>query len=80
MDENLRQLVRRRAENRCEYCRIPQEATPFISFHDWCQHFLAEGGEITGLTPTGCATVRLLNMNAPRRVQLREEWMDAGDR
>ena len=30
--------------------------------------------EITGLTPTGRATVRLWNMNAPRRVQLREEW------
>ncbi|MEQ8786804.1 MAG: hypothetical protein RIC55_10920 [Pirellulaceae bacterium] len=33
-------------------------------------------GDVIGLTPTGRATVRLLNMNAPRRVQLREEWLD----
>ena len=131
MDAATRQLVRRRADNRCEYCRIPQEATPFIPFHvehvrarqhagddrpdnlalacdrcnafkgpnlvsvdwetgetvplfnprkdDWSEHFLAEGGEIVGLTPTGRATVRLLNMNAPRRVQLRQEWFDAED-
>lgn len=131
MDEAIRQFVRRRAGNRCEYCRIPQAATPFILFHvehirarqhsgddspdnlalacdrcnafkgpnlvsvdpetdetvplfnprqdDWSQHFLAEGGEITGLTPTGRATVRLLNVNAPRRVQLRDEWLEDGD-
>lgn len=128
MDEATGQLVRRRAGNRCEYCRVPQEATPFIPFHiehirarqhlgrddpqnlalacdrcnafkgpnlvsvdpetdevvplfnprqdEWTEHFLTERGEITGLTPTGRATVRLLNMNAPRRVQLREEWYD----
>lgn len=32
-------------------------------------------GEILGLTPTGRATVRLLCMNARRRVELREEWL-----
>ena len=129
MDSATRQLVRRRSDNRCEYCRIPQQATPFITFYvehvrarqhmgddgadnlalacdrcnafkgpnlvsvdsetgetvplfnpredDWSEHFLAVGGEIVGLTPTGRATVRLLNMNAPRRVQLREEWFAA---
>jgi hypothetical protein len=78
MDEATGQLVRRRAGNRCEYCRVPQKATPFIPFHieHMTEHFLTEGGEITGLTPTGRATVRLLNMNAPRRVQLRDEWYD----
>lgn len=34
------------------------------------------GGVIMGVTPTGRATVRLLQMNAPRRVQLRGEWRD----
>ena len=33
MDAATRQLVRRRAGNRCEYGRVPQEATPFIPFH-----------------------------------------------
>ena len=38
----------------------------------WSDHFAVRGGHILGLTPTGRATVRLLNMNAPRRVELRE--------
>lgn len=33
MNRRTRQLVRRRANDACEYCRMPQEATPFISFH-----------------------------------------------
>ena len=33
MDAITREFVRKRAANRCEYCHIPQEATPFISFH-----------------------------------------------
>ncbi len=130
MDAKTRQLVRRRAGNVCEYCRIPQEATPLIAFHvehtiarqhgggddpnllclacdrcnaykgpnltsidpesgdvvplfnprqdAWNDHFLFCGGEVIGLTPTGRATVRLLNMNAHRRVQLREEWLNEG--
>jgi len=32
--------------------------------------------EVFGLTATGRATVRLLNMNAPYRVELREEWLE----
>ena len=38
----------------------------------WTDHFVFRGGEILGLTSTGRTTVRLLNMNAPRRVELRE--------
>ncbi len=127
MDPGLRAIVRRRAGNSCEYCRLPQQATPLISFHVehivskqhggtddldglalacdrcnaykgpnltsidpdthtvvalfnpradvWSDHFVIRRGHIIGLTPTGCATVRLLNMNAPRRVELREEWL-----
>ena len=41
----------------------------------WGDHFAVRGGRLTGLTPKGRATVRLLNMNAPRRVELREAWL-----
>ena len=127
MDTVTRAWVWRRASGRCEYCHIPQEATPLISFHvehivarqhggsdsadnlalacdrcnaykgpnltsiapdtgaiiplfnprqnTWDDHFRFDGGRIVGLTPTGQATVRLLNMNALRRIQLREEWL-----
>ncbi|MFZ0593981.1 MAG: HNH endonuclease [Bryobacteraceae bacterium] len=127
MEPAIKELVRRRAGNACEYCRIPQEATPLISFHiehivsrqhggsdapdtlalacdrcnaykgpnltsidphtnavvplfnprldTWGDHFAVRDGYITGLTAKGRATVRLLNMNAPRRVELREAWL-----
>ncbi len=37
----------------------------------WDAHFESHAGHIVGLTPEGRATVRLLCMNAPKRVQLR---------
>ena len=132
MDAKTRQLVRRRAGEVCEYCRIPQEATPLIPFHiehivakqhgggddpdqlalacdrcnaykgpnltsidpesgdvvplfnprrdAWKDHFMFRGSTIAGLTPTGRATVALLNMNHPRRVKLREAWLEEGGR
>jgi hypothetical protein len=39
MRDATRQLVRRRAGDRCEYCHLPQEATPFITFH--VEHIIA---------------------------------------
>ena len=33
MDQGLREVVRRRADNAGEYCRMPQQATPLIAFH-----------------------------------------------
>lgn len=33
MNAATRRFVRQRAEGRCEYCRLPQAAQPFISFH-----------------------------------------------
>jgi hypothetical protein len=33
MDATTRALVRRRAGQRCEYCRLPQDAGPFFAFH-----------------------------------------------
>jgi hypothetical protein len=41
----------------------------------WGDHFAVHGGRIAGLTPNSRATIRLLNMNAPRRVELREAWL-----
>lgn len=37
----------------------------------WEDHFELREGHVCGKTPAGRATVRLLNMNAPRRVELR---------
>ena len=131
MDAGTRQLVRRRAGDACEYCRLPQAATPFIPFHVehitakqhggsddpielafacdrcnaykgpnltsidpdaetivplfnprrdlWSDHFEFHGGAIIGLTPSGRATVRLLQMNVLRRVKLRAEWLREGE-
>ncbi len=33
MDEWLRDFVRQRANNVCEYCRLPQSAATFFTFH-----------------------------------------------
>jgi hypothetical protein len=33
MDAAARAYVRARAENRCEYCRLPQSAAPYLKFH-----------------------------------------------
>jgi hypothetical protein len=125
MDRAIRELVRRRAGEQCEYCRLPQAAVPLAPFHvehiiakqhggddesanlalacdrcnlhkgpnltsidpntgdiaplfhprrdSWGDHFRCDTGEIVGLTPSGRATVRLLNMNAKRRLRLRIE-------
>ena len=39
----------------------------------WSDHFSFQGVYLIGLTPTGRATVRVLNMNSPGRLELREE-------
>ena len=130
MEIATREWVCRRADDRCEYCHIPQKATPLIPFHvehivarqheggdhadnlalacdrcnaykgpnlttiapdtgtiipifnprndAWDEHFQFEGANIVCLTQVGQATIRLLNMNAPRRVQLREIWLREG--
>lgn len=33
MDAATRHHVRERAEQRCEYCRLPQTAAPYLTFH-----------------------------------------------
>jgi 5-methylcytosine-specific restriction endonuclease McrA len=39
MDEVLRSLVRRRAADVCEHCRLPQAASRFVRFH--IEHIIA---------------------------------------
>ncbi len=133
MDAAIRELVRQRAEGRCEYCRLPEVALPYLVFHvdhiiakqhldevtddleglawacsecnyfkgpnlasidpetkeqatlfhprtdNWDSHFKVEHGRIVGLTSSGRATARLLNMNAPRLVRLRLELVSLGE-
>ena len=129
IDEALRNLVRQRAGNRCEYCRLPQHAVDGTfhiehifaqqhpdddrpsnlalacdrcNFHKgtnlsslsetgqivnlfnprtdaWSDHFELLDAEIVGLTPAGRATVRLLQMNAKRRVELRSSLIAAAE-
>lgn len=45
MDAAKRQWIRDRAGDRCEYCRLPQEATPFVTHH--VEHIVSRqhGGE-----------------------------------
>jgi len=123
MEPTLRDLVRRRAGNRCEYCQLRQEHLPFSTFHvehiiprkhggdddprnlalacdrcnvhkgsnltgidpdtgmivplfnprlhRWEDHFMLADATIVGLTAMGRTTVRVLQMNDPRRLRLR---------
>ena len=45
----------------------------------WSDHFKLVGASIRGLTPTGRATVSLLQMNVPRRRELRSILMRLGE-
>jgi hypothetical protein len=130
MDAASRKFVCDRAEDRCEYCKLPQSAVD-ATFHvdhvvalqhvdkptddpnglalacdrcnfckgtnltsvdpvsgsivllfnpredSWDDHFTMWSAEINGLTPTGRATVRLLQMNAKHRVELRAWLIEA---
>lgn len=127
----LRQQVRARAHNRCEYCQTsewlsglpceidhiipqakgglttdnnlclacsscnghkqaithaldPETGEEMPLFHPrqqrWSEHFAwsADGTTITGLTPTGRATVATLLLNHPLIVAARSIWVGAG--
>jgi len=45
---------------------------------DWKSHFSLDGARVVGITATGRVTVRLLNMNALQRVELRRELIELG--
>jgi hypothetical protein len=46
--------------------------------HSWREHFAAMEARITGLTPEGCTTVQLMDMNNPDRVLLRDALLRRG--
>jgi hypothetical protein len=130
MDATLRRVVRERARDHCEYCRVRQEDDSLFTFHIehivpkqhggldtesnlslacyhcnrhkgpnlaaldpdtnemtrlfdprrdvWEDHFRAVGAVITGRTPVGRATARLLKMNATIRLDVRTELLGLG--
>jgi len=81
MDDALREFVRQRAAERCEYCLLPQSAARFFTFH--VEHIRAKqhGGQavILGVTALGRATVALLDMSEAERVEMREELLTNGE-
>ncbi|HEX3599478.1 MAG TPA: HNH endonuclease [Lacipirellulaceae bacterium] len=44
----------------------------------WRDHFFVRDARIEGMSPSGRATVRLLQMNARRRIEVRRELIDEG--
>jgi hypothetical protein len=46
--------------------------------HRWTDHFVLDGPLVKGLTPTGRATVFLLNFNTQGRVRLRQQLQRVG--
>lgn len=58
----------------------PETGAVEVLFHPrrdvWEAHFARRDALMIGLTPTGRTTVRVLNMNAADRVQLRRELQD----
>lgn len=131
MDHQLRERVRNRAGDRCEYCHLRQEhyrlwrhqiehviprkhrgpddeenlalacvrcnlgkSSNLSGIDDetgaivtlfnprtqiWEEHFAYEGADIIGLTPTGRATVAVLNMNEEERLTLRTALLFTGE-
>lgn len=55
----------------------PQNETMVALFNprqqSWEEHFIRRGDFIMGLTPTGRATVQVLDMNARERVKIRQD-------
>ena len=128
MNTALRAFVRRRAGERCEYCRLHVEDARLMVFHvehivlrqhggrdradnlclacsecnwakgpnlagvvggklyplfhprrqNWSRHFRWDRTTLVGRTMTGRATVRVLNLNKPSRVMLRESLLVEG--
>ncbi|MDH3604181.1 MAG: HNH endonuclease [Candidatus Tectomicrobia bacterium] len=77
----------------CIYCNLhkssdlsgidPQSGDVITLFNPrrdrWDEHFAFENALFVGLTPTGRATVRTLNMNGADRLELREELLSRGE-
>jgi hypothetical protein len=63
--DRLRRQIVNRAGNRCEYFHPRRQ--------HWSRHFRWEGMTIVGSSPTGLATVHLLDMNRPLILAIRLE-------
>jgi len=46
--------------------------------HDWSHHFVWQGSQLAGKTSIGRLTIRILCMNDPLMVELREELIKDG--
>ena len=59
---------------------ITEEIVPVFNPRkdSWLFHFRKDGVRVVGLTPSGRATVRLLQMNAKHRVELRRRLIERG--
>lgn len=59
----------------CTTALDPGTSQPAALFHPlkqkWSEHFRFDGDVVTGLTPTGRATVALLDLNSVRRRRIR---------
>jgi hypothetical protein len=75
--------------HRCNFCKGPNltgidpKTEKVVSlFHPradkWEEHFVLRGAELRGRTPKGRATVELLQMNSPRRLERRAELIRSG--
>jgi hypothetical protein len=76
----------------CNYCNLhkssnltgidPQTGSITPLYHPrkdrWDEHFAFDGASVVGRTAIGRATVRVLNMNDPERVELRLVWRRGG--
>lgn len=68
----VREMVRQRAGDRCQYCRIPQYAIPDVRFH--VEHVVAVqhgGGDDPENLALACDRCNYYKGTEPRRVQLR---------
>ena len=45
----------------------------------WHEHFTVRGARIVGITAVGRVTVKVLDMNAAERIELRAELADEGN-
>jgi len=90
VNQALVRQIWRRADYRCEYCRIPHPhyRLPFQSgelvrlFHPrndlWIEHFRLDGAWLIGLTPIGRATIHVLAMNGDDILLFRAELLREG--
>ena len=81
MDAAARDLVRWRADNRCDYCLLRQEYSHLTHPRRdrWAEHFVFRGPRIEGLTAMGRTTVHVLGMNDARRLDLRADLLARGE-